>query len=476
MSEEDTVPKMEDSGEAEDDDLFGEKKPTTEVSLDDDNSTEISLDDEPSAETMPAANEDEILETPPPTIPSETITLSFDDGKDEDELLEEESGDAFEMTIKISEPTKVGDGMSAYMAYNVTTNTTSAAFKSSEFAVKRRFSDFLGLHERLNETHLLLGRIVPPPPDKSVVGMVKVKGSKEDQSATDFTSRRQNQLEQFLNRISRHPQLRDDPNFKEFLEAEELPRAKNTSTLSKGGLSRLAKSVGNAVSKITTKMEETDPWFEEKQNQVETLDLQMKKLHLAAEQLVVFRKETSVNTGIFAKSLSLLSNSEEHTGLSRALSALAEVEERIEQIQTDQSNQEFRDVAEALREYLGLIVAVKASFEQRAKIWKGWQDSMATLNKKREALVRREMDPKQKDKIGPIAEEVKEWERRVEKGEEDFEAISKEVKVEMARFEKSRVVDFKDLLIKYLQSLLKVQEELLKVWEGFAPEARQIQV
>ena len=38
--------------------------------------------------------------------------------------------------------------------------------------VKRRFSDFLGLHERLNEKHLALGRIVPPPPDKSVVGML----------------------------------------------------------------------------------------------------------------------------------------------------------------------------------------------------------------------------------------------------------------------------------------------------------------
>ena len=43
-------------------------------------------------------------------------------------------------------------------------------FKNAETTVKRRFSDFLGLHERLNGKFLHLGRIVPPAPEKSVVG------------------------------------------------------------------------------------------------------------------------------------------------------------------------------------------------------------------------------------------------------------------------------------------------------------------
>ena len=44
-------------------------------------------------------------------------------------------------------------------------------FKNAESTVKRRFSDFLGLHERLNTKFAHLGRIVPPAPEKSVVGM-----------------------------------------------------------------------------------------------------------------------------------------------------------------------------------------------------------------------------------------------------------------------------------------------------------------
>ena len=34
----------------------------------------------------------------------------------------------------------------------------------------RRFSDFLGLHQKLVTTHASKGRIVPPAPEKSVVG------------------------------------------------------------------------------------------------------------------------------------------------------------------------------------------------------------------------------------------------------------------------------------------------------------------
>jgi len=38
--------------------------------------------------------------------------------------------------------------------------------------VFRRFSDFLGLHEKLVEKHLHRGCIIPPPPEKSVIGML----------------------------------------------------------------------------------------------------------------------------------------------------------------------------------------------------------------------------------------------------------------------------------------------------------------
>ena len=45
-----------------------------------------------------------------------------------------------------------------------------ALFKGKDFSVKRRFSDFLGLHSKLASRYLHVGYIVPPAPEKSIVG------------------------------------------------------------------------------------------------------------------------------------------------------------------------------------------------------------------------------------------------------------------------------------------------------------------
>lgn len=93
--------------------------------------------------------------------------------------------------------------MNAYMAYRVTTKVSSSTgicrylyiitkwmhqqvitkitvvvffktsismFHRSEFSVKRRFSDFLGLHSKLATKYMHIGYIVPPAPEKSIVG------------------------------------------------------------------------------------------------------------------------------------------------------------------------------------------------------------------------------------------------------------------------------------------------------------------
>lgn len=48
--------------------------------------------------------------------------------------------------------------------------TTLPMFRSKTFTVRRRYSDFLGLYEKLSEKHGPNGYIVPPPPEKSLRG------------------------------------------------------------------------------------------------------------------------------------------------------------------------------------------------------------------------------------------------------------------------------------------------------------------
>ncbi|KAF4014860.1 hypothetical protein G4228_006445 [Cervus hanglu yarkandensis] len=398
-------------------DLFAEA--TEEVSLDSPEREPI-LSSEPSPAVTPV--------TPTliaPRIESKSMSAPVIFDRSRDEIEEEANGDVFDIEIGVSDPEKVGDGMNAYMAYRVTTKTSLSMFSKSEFSVKRRFSDFLGLHSKLASKYLHVGYIVPPAPEKSIVGMTKVKVGKEDSSSTEFVEKRRAALERYLQRTVKHPTLLQDPDLRQFLESSELPRAVNTQALSGAGILRMVNKAADAVNKMTIKMNESDAWFEEKQQQFENLDQQLRKLHASVEALVCHRKELSANTAAFAKSAAMLGNSEDHTALSRALSQLAEVEEKIDQLHQEQAFADFYVFSELLSDYIRLIAAVK-------------------------------------------------WEAKVQQGEREFEQISQTIRKEVGRFEAKRVKDFKTVIIKYLESLVQTQQQLIKYWEAFLPEAKAI--
>ncbi|KAL3250039.1 hypothetical protein MRX96_055650 [Rhipicephalus microplus] len=450
---------------------------------------EVNLDDDEPPTQTPLlgsaklefrATEDEIQRSnPEPNPPRQPTTLFSPDVSALKPIKEKEQPKASEgeefVEISVREPQKVGEGMGAYVTYRVVTRTNAPYYRKTQFSVNRRFSDFLGLHEKLVEKHLHMGRIVPPAPEKSVLGMTKIKMSKDEQvTSEDFVERRRAALERFLQRTAAHPSLRVDPDFREFLELEtELPRATNTSSLSGAGMFRLISRMGDSVSKITTKMDEADPWFEEKQQQIDNLDIQLKRLHASVENMVQQRRELSQSTGAFAKSAAMLGNCEEHTGLSRALSKLAEVGERVEQLQGRQANHDFYCLAELVKDYLSLVGAIKDVFHQRVKVYQTWQHAQQMLARKREAKAKLELAAKS-EKIPQARQEVLEWEAKVERGQEEFENVSRVIRTEMDRFELNRIADFRNSVVRYFEFLLDTQQQLIKYWETFLPEAKAI--
>ncbi|CAM4733994.1 unnamed protein product [Leuciscus chuanchicus] len=390
-----------------------------------------------------------------------------------EELEEEESEDKFDLNISVTNPEKVGDGMNAYMAYKVSTQTSLTMFRSKTFTVRRRFSDFLGLYEKLSEKHSQNGYIIPPPPEKSILGMTKVKVGKEDPSSAEFVERRRAALERYLQRIVSHPSLLQDPDVREFLEKEELPRAVGTQALSGAGFLKMLNKATDAVSKMTIKMNEQDVWFDEKIQDVENEEQQLRKLHVMVESLVNHRKELSGNTAVFAKSVAMLGSSEDNTALSRALSQLAEVEDRIEQLHQDQAANDFFTFSELLADYIRLLGAVRGCFDQRMKAWQRWQDAENMLQKKREAEAKL-LWANKPDKLQQAKDEISEWEAKVTQFEREFERISATVQKDVIRFDKEKARDFKRQIIKYLESLLHSEQQLIKYWEAFLPEAKAI--
>lgn len=94
----------------------------------------------------------------------------------------------------------------------------------------------------------------------------------------------------------------------------------------------------------------------------------MQKLYSAIKSLTLHRKELSNLTGAVAKSAAILSTCEEHTGLSRALSQLADTEEKVELLRSEQANSDLYILSEILKDYLGLFGAIKDAFHERVKV------------------------------------------------------------------------------------------------------------
>merc|ERR1719445_1197900 len=429
---------------------------------------------EPAVTDIPLEDDDEVpfenahlkpglqLQSEPAMIPQQTLT-SF---REEELNRDLESSDEF-IEIHVTSPHKVGDGMSSFMAYKVTTKTNLSYFKKSNPEVNRRFSDFLGLREKLCEKYLQNGRIIPPCPDKSVIGMTKVKMSKEDESTTqfEFVEKRRAALERYLNRTASHPNLRVDPDFREFLELDaELPKASQTSTLS-----------GKSVLKAITKLEETDSWFEDKTNIIENLDIQLRKLLLATDAMVEFRKGLSGQTYQLSKSLRLLGSAEDNTKLAAALQQLADVEEKVEKVHEQQAKDDFYLLSELIHDYIGIVGAVKDAFNERVKAWQSWQAVQRDLTKRRENKARAELAGKT-DKVNTLRQEIAENENQLNMAQENFEKISRIIKKEFETFDVKKCKDFKDTITLYLENMLKSQETLVTHWERFLPEIKNMEL
>ncbi|CAH2089693.1 unnamed protein product [Euphydryas editha] len=387
--------------------------------------------------------------------------------------------------ITVTEPQKIGEGMSSYVAYRVLTKTNMPIFSRHEFAVLRRFSDFLGLHEKLTEKYLRSGRIIPPAPEKSIVGTTKLKmtstpstenpnGNTTAGMQSQFVERRRAALERFLNRVAQHPVLCIDPDFREFLESDtELPKATSTSALSGAGMLRLFNKVGETVNKITYRMDESDPWFEERCARIESLESGLRRLCGACEALAGERRELAARAHDAARAIAAAAAADPHAPLSRALSHLSDLHEKIEHLRNEQANTDFYVLTEHIKDYLGLIGAIKDVFHERVKVFQNWQHAQMQLTKRRENKAKAEL-ANRPEKMEQAANEIIEWEAKVERGQQEFDTISRVIKKELERWEELRLTELRATLLRYLHDHMQHEAQAIRYWDAFLPEARAI--
>ncbi|KAJ5171700.1 hypothetical protein N7492_004293 [Penicillium capsulatum] len=360
--------------------------------------------------------------------------------------------------IAVGDPHKVGDLTSSHIVYQVRTKTTSKAYRQPEFAVSRRYRDFLWLYNSLHNSNP--GVVVAPPPEKQAVGRFD----------TNFVESRRAALERMLNKIAGHPILQHDADLKIFLESDafnvDVKNKENREPdlgQSKGMLSSFGISVGGG-----SKFVEHDDWFHDRKIYLDALENQLKALMKAMDTVVTQRKGLAEAAGDFSVSLQALAAVELSPALSSPLEGLSELQFRVRELYDRQAQQDVLTLGITIDEYIRLIGSVKTAFSQRQKAFHTWHAAESDLQKRKhtqDKLLRQ--GKTQQDRLNQVNADVADAERKVHQTRLQFEDMGRLMRNELQRFEKEKVEDFKSGVETFLESAVEAQKELIELWETF---------
>ncbi|PVH88983.1 Vps5-domain-containing protein [Cadophora sp. DSE1049] len=390
----------------------------------------------------------------PPPVQSPQTTPSRRDTQPS-VSIEQAAKPTFDITV--GDPHKVGDLTSSHIVYLVRTKTSSKAYRQPEFAVTRRYRDFLWLYTSLHANNP--GVVVPPPPEKQAVGRFD----------TNFVESRRAALERMLNKTAAHPTLQHDADLKLFLESEAFnvdvkhKERKEPLGESKGMFSGLGLSVGGGG-----KFVEQDDWFHERRVYLDALENQLKALLKAMDTVVAQRKGLAEAAGDFSASLHALSTVELSASLSGPLEGLSDLQIRIKELYDRQAQQDVLTLGITIDEYIRLIGSIKQAFGSRQKAYHSWHAAEQEMQKRKatqEKLLRQ--GKTQQDRLTQMHADVADAERKVHQARLLFEDMGRLMRGELERFEREKVEDFKSAVETFLESAVEAQKELIEIWETF---------
>ncbi|KAJ6260941.1 Vacuolar protein-sorting-associated protein [Drechslerella dactyloides] len=363
--------------------------------------------------------------------------------------------------IQVGDPHKVGDLTSAHIVYQVSTKTSSKAYKVPEFTVSRRYRDFLWLYNSLIVSNP--GVIVPPPPEKQQLGRF-------DQ---DFVESRRAALERMLNKIALHPILQQDGDLKIFLESESFnvdvkQKERQATTVESGGGGLFGSiGIGGAFS-TAQKFVETDEWFLDRKAYLDALEGQLKNLMKSIDTVIKQRKELAESANDFGNSLHALSAVELSNTLSSPLASLADLQIRLRELYDRQAQQDVLTLGITVDEYIRLIGSVKLAFQQRQKAFHSWHAAESETQKKRATYEKLQRQGKtQGDRLNQMQADVADSEKKLHQARVLFDEMGRLMKNELERFEREKVEDFKSGVETFLESAVEAQKEVIELWETY---------
>jgi len=188
-------------------------------------------------------------------------------------------------------------------------------------------------------------------------------------------------------------------------------------------------------------------------------------------QLIAFDAhflEAITATQEFADAIGTLAASGLSKHLSASLKVLAQLEAQAKELQESQARDDLVILTGTADEYVRLITSVRLAFQSRVKTYHNMKlagSERTRIRNANEKVMRQHTMDRQS--ALPLQREIEQVELKAQEARTKFEEVTQLCKAEMDRFERERINDFKEALERFLEGILRRQNEIIESWDGY---------
>lgn len=373
----------------------------------------------------------------------------------------------FFLSVSVTDPVKLGNGVQAYISYRVITKTNLPEYQGPEKIVIRRYSDFVWLRDRLFEKYK--GVFIPPLPEKSAVEKFRF--------SAEFIEMRRQALDIFVNRIASHQELQQSEDLRTFLQAEEetMDRARSQETgifkKKPADLMQIFKDVQSKVSDVVLgkekPVEESNPEYEKLKHYIFELEDHLAEAQKHAYRLVKRHRELGQSLSDFGKAVKLLGACEGNA-LGKAFSELGVKSELISAKLQKEANHLLMNFEEPLKDYVRAVQSIKATIGERANAFRHQCELAETIKLKEINLDKLMLT--RSDKVGEAEIEYRELKAESEEATRRFETIVRLMKEEIVRFQEQKTSDMGLAFHEFAKGQARLANSIADAWRSLLPK------
>ncbi|UJR25346.1 hypothetical protein I4U23_006696 [Adineta vaga] len=355
--------------------------------------------------------------------------------------------------------------------FTVHTKTKLSLFQESEFSVTRQHEEFIWLHDRYNENEEYAGLIIPPVPPRPDFDSSRAKLQKLSDSEGSLTREEYEKMKQeleaeylamfkktvsmhevFLQRLAAHPILRNDNNFRVFLEYKEdlSVRGKNAKEQISGFFKTLTKTADEV---LLANQKETDDFFERQKQFLLAYNAKIKDTTAAADKATRAQKNVADTYIKLSSGLNTLSTTDK-SDLTKYCLLLADFFEKARKLESRIQSDTDLKLSDTLRYYMRDSKAALDLMYRRSRCLADFETANKNLDRART-----------KNKDIPQAETAQ------QNIKTKFETISSKAKDELNDFKTRRVQMFRKNLIEFTELQIKHTKAQIQMINGFIQQS-----